>query len=192
MNRVVVVIGFGLGALLSVALIGLGADFFAPLAIAPQSPGAAALAAVDRYGTLGLWLAVGGMFFAFGGAAIETCLSGAYNLAQFAGWPWGKTKRPRDAARFALSWIAIFVLASVLIATGIDPVKVVEYSIVFSVVVLPFSYFPVLMVARDPRIMGEHANGRLANGLGWFYLVTITLTAIAALPLFVLTHAGQG
>jgi Mn2+/Fe2+ NRAMP family transporter len=74
----------------------------------------------------------------------------------------------------------------------VDPVQVVEYSIVFSVVVLPFSYFPVLMVAADKRIMGERANGRLANVLGWFYLVLITLAAAAALPLFALTHGGQG
>jgi manganese transport protein len=187
-----VIVGFTLGGVLSAALLMLGAEFFGARDIEPQLPGTAALATVAAYGKAGLYAALIGMFFAFGGAAIETALSGAYNLAQFAGWPWGKTKRPRDAARFALAWIAIFVLAAALIATGIDPVKVVEYSIVFSVVVLPFSYFPVLMVARDPRIMGEHANGRLANGLGWFYLVAITLTAIAALPLFVLTHGGQG
>jgi manganese transport protein len=192
LNRLVVIVGFALGGVLSAALLALGAEFFGARDIEPQLPGTAALAAAAAYGKAGLYAALIGMFFAFGGAAIETALSGAYNLAQFAGWPWGKTKRPRDAARFALGWIAIFVLAAALIATGIDPVKVVEYSIVFSVVVLPFSYFPVLMVARDARIMGEHANGPLANGLGWFYLITITLTAIAALPLFVLTHAGQG
>jgi manganese transport protein len=192
MNRVVVVVGFGLGALLSVALIGLGAEFFAPLAIDPQSPGAAALAAVDRFGTLGLWLAAGGMFFAFGGAAIETCLSGAYNLAQFAGWPWGKEHRKRDTARFTLAWIVILLLSGLVVVTGVDPVDVVEYSIVASVLVLPFSYFPLLMVAKDRRIMGRHANGWLANTLGWVYLVTITLAALAALPLFFLTHQGQG
>lgn len=192
LNRVVVIFGFALGALLSMALVVLGADFFHGHDIEPQLPGTAALATAEAYGKLGLYAALIGMFFAFGGAAIETALSGAYNLAQFAGWPWGKRERPRDAARFALAWVAVFVLGAAIVVTGIDPVQVVEYSIVFSVVVLPFTYFPVLMVARDKRIMGEHANGRFANALGWFYLVAITLTAIAALPLFVLTHGGQG
>jgi Mn2+/Fe2+ NRAMP family transporter len=132
------------------------------------------------------------MFFAFAGAAIETALSGAYNLAQFAGWPWGKGKRPREAGRFVLAWVLMFVLAAAIVMTGIDPVQVVEYSIVFSVVVLPFSYFPVLMVAKDRRIMGAHANGLVANALGWFYLVAITLAALAAIPLFLLTHGGRG
>ena len=31
--------------------------------------------------------------------------------------------------------------------------------------------------------MGEHANGRLANALGWCYLVVVTVAALAAVPL---------
>jgi len=144
------------------------------------------------FASVGLYLALLGMFFAFAGAAIETALSAAYNLAQFAGWPWGLDKRPREAPRFALAWIVVFVLATAVVMTGIDPVSVVEYSIVFSVVVLPLSYFPVLAVARDRGIMGPYANGPMANVLGWFYLALITVAALAAIPLFVATHAGQG
>jgi hypothetical protein len=40
--------------------------------------------------------------------------------------------------------------------------------------------------------MGEKANGWLANALGWFYLVVITLAALLAVPLLVITHGGQG
>ncbi len=192
MNRLVVIVGFALGSALSVALVGAGVEFFAPRHIDPQLPGTAAFSAAHAYGKLGLYLALLGMFFAFAGAAIETALSAAYNLAQFAGWPWGKAKRPRDAGRFALSWIVVFVAGTLIALTGIDPVQVVEYSIVFSVVVLPFSYFPVLMVANDRRIMGQHANGPVAKALGWFYLVLITLAALAAIPLFFATHGGQG
>jgi manganese transport protein len=192
LNRLIVIVGFTLGSALSMALMALGADFFAPRDIDPQLPGTAALAAAAAYGKIGLYVALLGMFFAFAGAAIETALSGAYNLAQFAGWPWGKLRRPREAGRFVLTWVAIFVGAAVIVMTGIDPINVVEYSIVFSVVVLPFTYFPVLIVAQDKRIMAKHANGPIANILGWFYLVLITLVAIAAIPLFIYTHGGQG
>jgi manganese transport protein len=192
LNRIIVIVGFALGSMLAVSLVGLGAEFFAQLQIEPQRPGTAALAAAVPYGTVGVIIAVLGMFFAFAGAAIETALSAAYNLAQFAGWPWGKTKRPRQAGRFTLSWIAVFVIAAIVIVSGIDPVQVVEYSIVFSVIVLPFTYLPVLLVARDKRIMGEHANGALGNALGWFYLVFISIAALAALPLLFVTHGGQG
>lgn len=191
-NRVVVIVGFALGGLLSVSLTGLGAQYFAPRAIEPQLPGTAALAASVVFAKAGLAIAALGLFFAFAGAAIETALSAAYNLAQFAGWPWGKSKRPREAARFSLAWVVVFVAATAVVMSGIDPVQVVEVSIVFSVVVLPFTYLPVLLVARDKKAMGEHANGWVANVLGWFYLVTLTIAALAVIPLFLLTHGGQG
>jgi Mn2+/Fe2+ NRAMP family transporter len=192
LNRVVVIIGFSLGALLAIALVVIGAEFFAAPQIEPQRPGTAALAAAASFGKWGLLLAVLGMFFAFAGAAIETALSGAYNIAQCFGWPWGKYKKPREAGRFTLSWVVVFVLATLVVLSGVDPVTVVEGSIVFSVVVLPLSYFPVLMVARDKRVMGQHANGWFATTLGIIFLVLISCTAIAAIPLFLLTHGGRG
>ena len=133
-----------------------------------------------------------GMLFAFAGAAIETAFSGAYNLAQFFGWPWGKFRRKGQAARFHAAWLVVLLLSTLLILSGLDPVDVVEYSIVFAVVTLPFTYFPLLVIAADRRVMKEHANGRIANTLGWSFLVITTLAALAALPLLVVTHGGQG
>jgi manganese transport protein len=192
LNRLVVLVGFALGGLLAAALVGVGAEFYAPRGIQPQLPGSAALAPLQVFGLTGLWCALLGMFFAFGGAAIETALASAYNLAQFAGWPWGKHRPKHETGRFTLGWLVIFVLGALIALTGVDPVSIVEYSIVFSVVILPFTYFPVLMVARDRRIMGTHANGWFADALGWFYLVLLTVAALAALPLLVLTHGGKG
>jgi manganese transport protein len=192
LNRFVVIVGFALGGMLSASLLGVGAEFLAPRGIEAQLPGTAALAPAHAFGTAGLYLALLGMFFAFGGAAIETALSSAYNLAQFAGWPWGKHKPKRETGRFTLAWVTTFFIAMLIALSGIDPVQIVEYSIVFSVVILPLTYFPVLMVASDRRIMGQHANGWIASALGWGYLVFISLAALAALPLFVLTHGGKG
>lgn len=192
LNRIICVIGMVLGSTLSVALVIIGAQVFLPRHIEPELPGAAALAPAMLYGKVGLVVALLGMFFAFAGAAIETALAGAYNLAQFLGWPWGKFRPARDAARFNFTWMIIFALAAVVIITGVDPVSVVEYSIVFSVVILPFTYFPVLVVAGDPEVMGEFANGWLAKTLGWFYLAVITVAALLAVPLLIITHGGQG
>jgi Mn2+/Fe2+ NRAMP family transporter len=192
LNRAIVGIGFTLGALLSVALVMVGAQHFADARAEPQLPGLAALAAAEQFGVAGALIAIGGMFFAFGGAAIETALCGAYNLAQFLGWPWGKVKRPRETGRFTLSWIVIFVLAAAIVLTGVDPVEVVEYSIVFSVIILPFTYFPLLVIAGDVRVLGEHANGRVANVLGWIFLVLVCIAALAAIPLLIATHGGKG
>ncbi|MFO1399162.1 MAG: divalent metal cation transporter [Burkholderiales bacterium] len=192
LNRVIAIVGSALGSSLCIALIVIGDRFFAPLGIAPQMPGVAALAAAEQFGRAGLFIALAGMFFAFAGAAIETALSGAYSLAQFLGWPWGKFRRPRDAPRFTFAWLATFLLAALVIASGVDPVSVVEYAIVFSVVILPLTYFPLLLTAGDPKVMGRHANGPVAKVLGWFYLALATVAGIAAIPLLALTHGGQG
>ncbi len=192
LNRVIVFVGFTLGAAVAVALVIVGKELFAPLRIEAELPGTAALAAAHEFGKTGLIVALLGMFFAFGGAAIENALSGAYNIAQFFGWPWGKFRPARTASRFTLAWAAIFGLAAIVMFTGVDPVAVVEYSIVFSVVILPLTYFPMLLIARDKVVMGEHVNGPIASTFGWAYLVVLTAAALAAIPLLIATHGGQG
>ena len=191
-NRLIVVMGFVLGSLLCVALIVVGSQFFGPRHIEPQLPGVVATSAAAHFGIAGLLIAIGGMFFAFAGAAIETALSAAYCIAQFFGWPWGRFRPPREAARFTITWVAVFALASSIILTGVDPVSVVEYSIVFSVVILPLTYLPLLLVAGDRQIMGEYANGPVARVLGWIYMGLVTVAAVAAIPLLILTHGGEG
>jgi manganese transport protein len=84
------------------------------------------------------------------------------------------------------------VLALLVIMTGIDPVMLTEYAVIFSVVALPLTYVPLLLVANDKAYMGQYSNGRLANAFGLFYLVVIMVVALSAIPLMVLTHQGQG
>jgi manganese transport protein len=191
-NRMIILVGFPLGSLLSVGLMFCGASYFNPQMVEPQLPGTAALAPAAAFGKWGLILAIVGMFFAFGGAAIENALTGAYNLAQFLGWNWGKYRTPKDAPRFHLAWILMFVVAAVIVMTGVDPVEVVEYSIIFAVVILPLTYLPVLLSAADEDYMGPFKNGRLAATLGWAYFVLICIAALAAIPLLIITHGGKG
>ena len=78
-----------------------------------------------------------------------------------------------------------------LLLTTVDPIMLTEYSVVFSAIALPLTYFPILVVANDRTYMGEHTNGRLANSLGMLYMVLVTVASVAAIPLMVLTKAGQ-
>lgn len=192
LNRVTAMIGYGLGGFLSFALMIVAATLFLPQGISPELLGTPALGAAHALGLAGLLLALVGILFAIGGAAIETAFAGAYNLAQFFGWRWGKRKRPAGAPRFTLAWVVIFVLAIAVVMTGIDPIKLTEYSVIFSVVALPLTYLPILLVANDRAYMGSHRNGRLANTLGMLYLFVILAISLAAIPLMLLTNGGQG
>jgi Mn2+/Fe2+ NRAMP family transporter len=191
LNKANAFLGFGLGGILSVALIMVSAEVFAPLSVDPSYLGTTALGAQQAYGIAGLLLALLGMLFAVGGAAIEAAFSGAYCVAQFAGWEWGKYRGALGAPRFTLSWLVFFLLAFAIVETGVDPVLLTEYAVLFSVVALPLTYLPVMLIARDRTFMGEHVNGRLANTFGPLYLAIITIVAVAAIPLLLITEGGS-
>jgi manganese transport protein len=192
LNRINAVLGFGLGGVLSIALMIVAAAVWQPIGVQPDMIGTVALGANVPLGEIGLVVALIGIAFAVSGAAIDTAFATAYNLAQFFGWEWGKYRPKRVASRFTLAWLVAFAIGYVIVSTGVDPIQLTEYSVVFSVVVLPFTYLPVLLVARDRSFMGDHANGRVSSFLGWVYLVVILAVALAAIPLLIATNAGGG
>jgi Mn2+/Fe2+ NRAMP family transporter len=191
LNRANAIIGYGLGGTLSVALMIVGATVFLGNGISPEHLGTIALGAEVPLGEIGLLVAIVGILFAVGGASIDTVFSGAYNLAQFCGWEWGRYRTNAGAPRFALTWIVLLVLGAAIVMTGVDPVVLTEYAVIFSVVALPLTYIPILLVANDRSYMGNHRNGRVANVLGVLYLVVIMVVSLTAIPLMILTNGGQ-
>jgi Mn2+/Fe2+ NRAMP family transporter len=191
LNRANAIIGYALGGFLSVSLMIVGAALFLGKGIAPEHLGTIALGSAEPLGQLGLLLGLLGILFAVGGASIDTVFSGAYNLAQFCGWEWGRYRHPRGAPRFALTWMVLLLLGMLIAMTGVDPVALTEYAVIFSVVALPLTYVPILLVANDRSYMGRYVNKRLANTLGLVYLVVIALVSLSAIPLLILTNAGQ-
>jgi Mn2+/Fe2+ NRAMP family transporter len=191
-NRVTSIMGMGLGSLLSIAILALAALLFAPNDVAPQIPGSVALQTAIPFGKLGLVFALLAMLFAVAGAAVETCMANAYSVSQFFGWDWGRHKKPWEAPRFTVSWIAMMLLALAIVMTGVEVMNLVGYAVVFSILVLPLSYLPLMLLANDRSYMREYANKWLARTLGWLFFVIVTVCAVAAVPLYVLTSGGQG
>jgi len=64
--------------------------------------------------------------------------------------------------------------------------------VLFSIIVLPLTYLPLMLLANDKSYMREHANRWLAKGLGWLFFVVVTAAAVAAIPLYLLTSGGGG
>ena len=189
-NRLTAIVGFALGSLLAISLLASSAQLFGPASISPDLVGSAALQVAIPFGTIGLLLGLLGMFFAISGAAIETCLANAYSVCQFFGWRWGRHCRPHDAPRFTLCWLAVFACALVIVLAGVEPIQLAEYAVVASILVLPLTYLPLLLLAGDSAYMQSHANGALAKILGWGYYALIVVAAVAALPLYFVTSGG--
>jgi Mn2+/Fe2+ NRAMP family transporter len=189
--RANVFIGFPLGGILSLAIMGVAALVLFPLGVQVDTLAQVALPVTVAMGKVGLAIVLVGIFAATFGAALETGLSSGYTVAQFFGWQWGKLVRPLRAARFHVVMLLSLLGGVLLIMTTLDPIKVTEYSIVFSAVALPLTYLPILIVANDPEYMGDRVNGRVANALGMIYLVIVLAASVSAIPLMIATKAGQ-
>ncbi|HET9871130.1 MAG TPA: divalent metal cation transporter [Propionibacteriaceae bacterium] len=189
-SRINVLVGFPLGGLLSLALAGCAAVALLPQAIEVSSLSQVALPVALAGGKLAFAILLVGTLAATFGAALETTLSSGYTLAQFFGWSWGKFRRPVRAARFHLTMIIVLILGVAVLLTGVDPIKVTEYSVVFSAIALPLTYLPILIIANDPQYMGEHVNGRATGIAATVYLAIIVAASLSAIPLMVVTGAG--
>ena len=190
-NFMVASLGSVLGSLLTVALLALGALVFLPHAIFPQVLSSTTLTAAAPFAQKALVLALLGTLACISGAAVETALSGAYNVCQFFDFDWGKNQPARSVPVYTVTWIAMFVLALIIGLTGLRPLQLVNISIIFGMVIMPFTYYPILRVAADKKVMGKHVNSKFDTAVGIAFLILITAAAITAIPLMILTRSGQ-
>jgi Mn2+/Fe2+ NRAMP family transporter len=186
-NRATAFIGFGLGAMLAFSLMIGAAALFSQRGITPSHVGQTGLLAVSAFGQIGAWVFLLGVFGCVLGAACEVSLSSAQAVSQFFGWPWGASQKPRAVPGYTVVTIAVTIVATLILLAGFDPIKVTVIALIFGAAALPLTFYPMLIVGRDRIYMGESPNGPIATTLGWLYFVVLTLVAIAALPVVVVT-----
>jgi manganese transport protein len=190
-NRTNVYLGFPLGALISLAIMGLGAIFLFPAGISPEhlsQTGMPVSIVLGRWGQAFFLLGSAAAFYA---AALETSLSAGYIVCQYFGWPWGKLVKPKEAPRFHLIVFLTLIGATILVQTSVDPIKLTELTIALVAVVGPLTYFPILVLANDERYVGTRVNSRLSNALATIFMLVIILAAVAAIPLLIITKGGS-
>ena len=190
-NFMVSAFGSLLGALITIGLLILAAVLFLPREIFPQALSTTIMAGAFPFAQKALVIAMLGALACLCGAALETALSGAYNVCQFFNFEWGKNLAPKAAPIFTAGWISMLVLAFGISVCVSRPLALVNISVIFGMVVMPFTYYPILKVASDKGVMGKHANSKADNVTGLIFLILITIAAAAAIPLMLLTHSGQ-
>ncbi|MEV6798942.1 divalent metal cation transporter [Micromonospora rifamycinica] len=186
-----VLIGFPVGGLLALSLVATATVVFHPGGVSLSTLDQVAQPVVLAFGGVGLAVAALAFFAVTFGAALETGLSAAYAAAQYFGWQWGKRVSPREAARFHSVLLASVLAATLLLATTVDPIRLTEYMLVASAVVLPLTYLPILVVANDRTYLGDAVNGPWLNLLGAVFLLVIVVASVAAIPLAVGTGMGR-
>jgi len=190
-NFAVAAFGSILGAILTAALLVLGALIFLPRGIFPEKLTTTVAAGAFPFGKKALLLAILGALACLGGAAVETALSGAYNVCQFFNLRWGQNQPAKTVPAYTAAWVGMLIVVLLIAATGLRPLELVDISIIFGMVVMPFTYYPILKVAADKNIMGKHVNGRTDTVVGTIFLVLIVIAAVAAIPLMIVTHSGK-
>jgi manganese transport protein len=188
--RVNVFIGFPLGGLLAIAIQAVAFLVFFPAGIQVEHISQTALPVAVALGKVGLIVAIIGIFAATFGATLETLFATGYDIAQYFGWSYGEIQAPVKAARFTTVTLTVLIAAVGLALTGISPITVTIYAVVFSSMLLPLAFLPVLLVANDRELMGDLANGPISNTLGTITLAVSVVVAVSAFPLLVLTKAG--
>jgi Mn2+/Fe2+ NRAMP family transporter len=190
-NFSVAAFGSALGAIITVGILLLGALVFLPRGIFPQTLSTTIIAGAFPFAKKALIIALLGALTCLCGAALETALSGAYNICQFFNVSWGNNLRPKSAPVYTAAWIAMLAVACAIALSGARPLTLVNISVVFGMVLMPFTYYPILRVAADKNVMGKHVNGTVNTVVGIIFLVLITIAAAAAIPLMLLTHSGR-
>ena len=190
-NFMVAALGSLLGSLLTVGLLFLGVIVFMSQGIFPQTLSSAVFSGAFPFAKKALIAAIAGSLACLAGAAVETALSGGYNVCQFFNLRWGKNLAPKSVPIFTGTWVAMFIMAMLIALTGVRPLQLVNISIVFGMVVMPFTYYPILRTASDRNVMGKHVNSRFDDIVGGIVLVLVAIAALAAIPLMLLTHSGK-
>jgi Mn2+/Fe2+ NRAMP family transporter len=99
------------------------------------------------------------------------------------GWNWGEDVRPRDAARFTLSYTVMIALASILMVAGIDPLQLTLFSMALTSLTLPIVTFPFLVLMNDRDYVGEYGNHWISNAAVIAISLLASVLALAAIPL---------
>jgi Mn2+/Fe2+ NRAMP family transporter len=185
-NRVVSAVGMTFGGLLAFAVLVIAAMVLEPRNIRIERFHQAALLLTSSLGTAGLYLFLSSLFITCFGAALEVALSLAYLAAQGLGWNWGASQRPRNESRFSLVYTAAILLASLLMAIGIDPLKLTVLSMALTSAVLPVAIFPFLLLLNDESYLGRHRNGWLSNTVVVVVVLLAAGLAVVSIPLQIL------
>jgi Mn2+/Fe2+ NRAMP family transporter len=182
-NRAVAAIGMGFGGFLSIAVLVVAALVFAPRGMSVDEYKQLPLLLTTPWGRVGLGLFAGSLFITCLGATAEIALALAYQVAQGFGWNWGEDMKPGGDARFSLTYTAVLLISTLLVLTGLDPLKLTTLSMALTAASLPVAIIPFLVLMNDKDYLGEHTNGWLGNVSILIVTVLASIVALVSIPL---------
>jgi Mn2+/Fe2+ NRAMP family transporter len=182
-NRWVAFVGMSFGGVLATTVLMVAALVFHPRGIEPERFEQLGLLLAEPLGRWGFYLFAATLLISCLGAALELSLATAYCFAQGLGWNWGENVRPREAARFTLSYTIMIAVASLLMVAGIDPLQLTLFSMALTSLTLPIVTFPFLVLMNDPDYVGEYGNHWFGNLAVIIISLLASIVALVTIPL---------
>jgi Mn2+/Fe2+ NRAMP family transporter len=93
--------------------------------------------------------------------------SAAYAIAEACRWPFGLSRKPKDATAFYAALAAAIIVGTAITLTPINPIQALYWSAVINgIVAVPVMIVMMLMTAQ-PRVMGKFTIAGWLRWLGW-------------------------
>jgi Mn2+/Fe2+ NRAMP family transporter len=188
-NRVVAVVGMGVGAFLALSVLIVASQVLRPDGIRVEHYAQLGLLMSDALGPWTFGLLCASIGIACLSTALEVALSIAYLAAQGLGWNWTENKPPRTQARFALVYTGAVLVGALLVLTGIDPIRLTNLAMALTSATLPIAMLPFLFIMNDPVYVHDRGNGWVSNAVVLFVIGLAFVLAIVTIPLEI---AGGG
>ncbi len=113
--------------------------------------------------------------------------SSAYAIAETFRWRASLEAKITIAPKFYSVLALAALLGVALIYLGLRPIEMLFWASVFNGVLAPPSIALVILLTRNPSVMGDRVNTRWMNWAGWIALIVTTVAAVAMLA--TLVHA---
>jgi NRAMP (natural resistance-associated macrophage protein)-like metal ion transporter len=95
-------------------------------------------------------------------------LSTTYLICEGLGWEVGIDKKFVEAPQFyGFYSLIIFLGAGIVLYPNFPLIPIMYFSQVINGMVLPFILIFMLLLINDKKLMGEHTNGPIFNGIAW-------------------------
>lgn len=107
--------------------------------------------------------------------------SSAYAISESMGKRQGLNSKLKQGYAFYGVIIISMLVGLGLNFIGLNPIKALIYSAVLNGIVAPVILVLILLIARNKKLMGEWANGKLSASLGWFLTTIMTVAGLAAI-----------
>jgi len=111
--------------------------------------------------------------------------SAAYATSEAFRWRASLEAKVTIAPKFYAVLVISALIGLGLLYFGLNPIQMLFWASVFNGLLAPPSVLLVILLTRNPEIMGDRVNKWWMNWCGWFVLVVITAAAIAMLVTFV-------